>query len=384
MNGSPAPIRTPFSRLMKLWVRRFVPVAVWTAAVVLAFVLVQRQRVFVDAVGVVEAYTTFVAPLFDGTVRQLSVDLLDEVAAGDVVAVMDDTLVQSELMVAEAELTRRKALLEAEIALFNQEQQLRQVSVRSDSRSFLLNEEQARLDHLDRVARHETDKVELARLAVELKRQERMLAESLIDPASFDVTRLAHESLRVKVEKDGEAITLAEKNLAAAEARREELGQTELPPAPRDVLQVSLEADIAAQEAVVAEVRERRNALTLRAPVSGQVTLITRRAGESMLAGDPIFTIVGAGPRRVTAYVPESAAVNFQVGDTVEVQSRTHPATVAQGKILKVGTQIEPFPLRLQFSKVFLQHGLQVVVGELPEAAFRPGETLDLRLRAIG
>lgn len=384
MSPSPAPIRTPISRLMKLWVRRFVPFAVWAAAVALTFVLVQRQRVYVDAVGVVEAYTTFVAPLFDGTVKQLSVDLLDEVAAGDVVAVMDDRLIRSELQVAEAELARLKALLEAEVALFNQEQQIQQVAVQSDSRSFLLNEEQARLDHLDRVAQHETDKVELERLAVELARQRKMLEQSLIDSASYDITRLAHESLRVKVEKDADAIALAEKNLAAAAARREELGQTELPPAPRDVLLVSLEADIAAQEAVVAEVKEREEALTLRAPVSGQVTLITRRAGESMLAGDPIFTVVGAGPRRVTAYVPESAAVNFQVGDTVEVQSRTHPATVAQGKILKVGTQIEPFPLRLQFSKVFLQHGLQVVVGELPEAAFRPGETLDLRLRAVG
>ena len=55
---------------------------------------------------------------------------------------------------------------------------------------------------------------------------------------------------------------------------------------------------------------------------------------------------------------------------------------VARGKILKIGSQIEPLPLRLQFSKVLLQHGFQILVGELPENTYRPGETLDLQVRA--
>lgn len=383
MSGRLEPIKTPLSRMLMLWRRRFMPLVVWSLAVAAAYVLVQRQQVYVDAVGIVEAHTTFVAPLFDGTVQSLRVDLLDEVAAGDVVAIMDDALIRSELHVAEMELDRVRALLDAEIARFNQEQQVQEVAVKSDSRSFLLNEEQARLDHLDRVTAHETDKVELERLRVELGRQKSMLEQSLIDKASYDLTRLAHEALRVKVEKDAAAIAMAEKNIATASARREELDSAEVPPTPADAVLHSLQADIVAQEAVVAEVKSRQEALTLRAPVSGQVTLITRRPGESMLAGDPIFTIVGAGPKRVTAYVHEQAALAFQVGDTVELHSRTHPSTVARGKILRIGTQIEPFPLRLQYSKILLQHGFQILVGELPENAYRPGETLDLQLRAV-
>jgi hypothetical protein len=30
-----------------------------------------------------------------------------------------------------------------------------------------------------------------------------------------------------------------------------------------------------------------------------------------------------------------------------------------------------------------LQHGFQVLVGELPDNVYRPGETLDLRVRAV-
>ena len=270
MSISTAPIKTPLSRLFMIWRRRFMPLAVWLIAVGVAYMLVQRQQVFVDAVGIVEAHTTFVAPLFDGTVKSLEVDLLDDVAAGDVVATMDDVLIRSELNVAEMELDRVRALLDAEIARFNQEQQVQQVAVQSDSRSFLLNEEQARLDHLDRVSAHETDKIELERLSVELGRQKSMLEQSLIDNASYDVTRLAHEGLRVKIEKDRIAIAMAEQNIATASARREVLDGAEVPPSPVDAVLHALQADIVAQEAIVAEVKSRQEALALRRP---QVTI---------------------------------------------------------------------------------------------------------------
>lgn len=383
MNGKLEPIKTPLSRLFMLWRKRFLPVLVWGAAVAVAVVLVQRQRVYVDAVGIAEAKTTYVAPLFDGTVQSLAVDVLDKVAEGQVVAMMDDTLIRSELHVAEAELDRVRAVLDAESARLNQEQQQNETSAQDDLRRFQLNEEQARLNHLDRVIQHETDKVDLERLGVQLKRQEEMMKQHLLDEAAYDESRLAWEALRTKIDKDVAAIALAERNIASAATRSETLSGEEPVPAPTDAVLRSLQADIAAQQAIVAEVQERRQALSLKAPVAGQIALITRRAGESMLAGDPVLTIVGAGANRVTAYVDERAATDLNVGDTVELLSRTHPSTVARGTILKIGAYIEPFPLRLQMSPVILQHGFQVLVGELPENVYRPGETLDLRLRAV-
>jgi len=79
MSGKTEPIKTPLSRLFMLWRKRFLPVLIWGTAVAVAVVLVQRQRVYVDAVGIAEAKTTYVAPLFDGTVQSLAVDVLDEV-----------------------------------------------------------------------------------------------------------------------------------------------------------------------------------------------------------------------------------------------------------------------------------------------------------------
>lgn len=383
MSGKMDPVKTPFSRLVMLWRKRFLPLLVWGAAVALVIVLVQRQRVYVDAVGIAEAKTTYVAPLFDGTVQSLAVDMLDTVAEGQVVAMMDDTLIRSELQVAEAELDRVRALLDAESARFAQEQQMNETSAQDDVRRFQLNEEQARLNHLDRVIQHETDKVDLERLGVQLRRQEEMMKQHLLDEAAYDESRLAYEALKTKIDKDVKAIALAEQNIAAAASRSETRTGEEPVPAPTDAVLRSLQADIAAQQAIVAEVQERRQALTLKSPVAGQVALITRRPGESMLAGDPILTIVGAGANRVTAFVDERAAMALNVGDTVELHSRTHPSTVARGKILKIGSYIEPFPERLQVSPVLIQHGFQVLVGELPENVYRPGETLDLRLRAV-
>ncbi len=376
-------IKTPFSRLLLLWRRRYAPVIVWAGAIVLAVVLVQEQHVYVDAPGVVESNTVFVASLVDGTVQSLAVDLLDPVEAGQVVAVMDDALVRSEMAVAEAELERVRALLDAEMANYAQDQQLEQASVQNDLRRFQLNEEEARIDHLDRVIGHETDKVTLERLAVQLKREAAMRDQHLLDDATYDQTRLTYDALKIKVEKDKQAIELAEKNIDTAAARRETQETMETNGSATDAVLRALQADIGAQQAQVAAVQERRRRLTLVAPVSGQVAAITRRPGESVLAGDPVLTISGEAGNRVLAYVDERTAKHFDVGDSVELLSKTHPRKIVTGEIVKVGAVVEPFPLRLQASPMMVQHGYAILVGGLPEGAFRPGEALDLQLRGV-
>ncbi len=379
--GEERKIRTPFSRLLMLWRRRYLPLMVWVGAVALAIALAQQQRVYVDAPGVVESKTAFVASLVDGTVQSLAVDLLDPVEAGQVVAVMDDTLVRSEMAVAEAELERVRALLDAEMARYDQTQQLEQASVQNDLRRFRLNEEEARLNHLDRVIQHETDKVTLERLAVQMKREEALRAQHLLDDAAYEQTQLTYQALKTKIEKDKRAIALAEENINTAAERRESQELLAVDGAEVDALLRALQADIAAQQANVAAVQERRRSLTLVAPVAGQVAAITRRPGESVLAGDPVLTITGAGSNRVLAYVDERSVRRFSVGDPVELHSKTQPKTVVQGEVLKVGESIEAFPLRLQVTPMMPQHGYAVLVGGLPESAFRPGEALNLRVR---
>jgi len=380
--GEPV-IRTPFSRLLLLWRRRYLPVLVWGGAVTLAVLLAREQRVYVDAQGIVDSQTAFVAPLADGTVHSLAVDILDRVEAGQVVAVMDDTLVRAELAVAEAELDRVRALLDAEMAKFALSWQLERASAQSDMRQFQMNEEQARLDHLDREIQHETDKVTLERLLVQLTREEAMVAQHLLGDAALDETRLAYAALKTKVEKDARAIALAKRNIETAAQRREAQESMAAAPVETDVILRALQADIASQQAQVAEVQARRRMLTLAAPVAGQVAAITRRPGESVQAGDPVLTITGAGGNRVLAYVDERSARRFAIGDEVELQSRNHPRTVVRGEVVKVGGHVEPFPLRLTPSPLMPQHGYPVVVGGLPENAFLPGESLDLRLRTV-
>jgi multidrug resistance efflux pump len=377
-------IRTPLTRRFRLWRQRYLPVVVWLVALVVAFALLQRQQHHIHATGFVEARMVIITPLVDGTVQSLSVDTLDYVEAGQPVALLDDTFVIAELRVAEAELGQLRAELDAKRIELELDARESLTDEQNAERRLALNEEEARIDLLDRVIKHEADEVALQRLKTLADRQRALLEESLIDSATYDDTRLRYETLKTEYEHDKSAIALGQENLAAAKKRQEEqaddarqgFGITES-------LAVFAER-ISVQEARISEIQERRRMLTLTAPLAGQVSVITRRPGESVLSGDPVLTITDTTANRVFAYVSENVIPELAIGDAVEIYSRRHPVQITEGTILKIGSQVEAIPPRLQTSPFVVQHGIQLLIsiGDLPQGTFLPGEALNLRFRA--
>ncbi len=153
-NDSNRTVTIPLGRRFRFWRQRFLPTLVWVAAVACAALLIGRQTHYINAVGVVELDSAAVSPLMDGTVHSVSVDLLDTVGSGQIVVLMDDAQVTAELAVAEAELTHLRASLEAEEERLELELAMDTATQQDDLRRFVLNEETARLDLLDRIVQH--------------------------------------------------------------------------------------------------------------------------------------------------------------------------------------------------------------------------------------
>lgn len=367
-------VPTPTSRALRLWRLRFLPIVVWCGAVAVVASLLSGQIETFDAVGVMELREVQVAPLVDGTVQSLNVDLFDEVRAGQVIGMLDDTLVRSALVTAQAELTHLKAQFRAARAKL-------QITELRDERRFSLNEQEARLDLLDRIAQQEARKGELVRVQMQLVYHKQLIEKGIGERSLYDDIRLQIEALDMEMKENEVAIEaarfLAEESAQRWAERQEVVQDVEL----SEVLDPLRQA-VNVQEARILELTEARKLLMLRAPLSGKITDIDARVGQSVEAGTPVVAISAVESNRVVAYVSERSVENLELGAKVLVCSRRQPRQVVEARVLKMGAKVETLPNRLRRNPLVPEWGLAILVGEVPPRAFFPGETLDLRFLA--
>ncbi len=371
-------VATPMSRRVKRFIRIFIPLTVWLVAIAVILFLSQGSMHRTDIVGVVDWQNAVVTPLLDGVVQSImDNELLDTVEAGEVVVVLSDPLLAVEQKTAKAELAK----LQAELKLANSDIERKNLN---DLRRFENNVEEARLDVLDRIVDLKTDEVALALLEVSLKREERLLKANATSRELYDDVRLNHEALQTKIKENEKAITFARERLAMATKRRSErISQAETDDAVAEYLQPLQEA-INVQEAVLTELSTRADQLILRSPISGTISEINVRSGEAVRAGTEIMGINSISATRVLAWVNEKDIHNLKIGQAVELSTRRKPQDVIRSQIIKVGTKIERFPLRLQPNPNLPHWGVAIMVSLPLNGKFYPGEILDLHFLTPG
>ena len=74
-----APISTSFTHRVRVLRHRLLPVAVWLCAIALLLVWTGGRAQYIVGVGIVEARQTVVAPIEDGNLLSLNVDIFDEI-----------------------------------------------------------------------------------------------------------------------------------------------------------------------------------------------------------------------------------------------------------------------------------------------------------------
>lgn len=358
--------------------RKYFPAAVWIVAVVAAVVLYQRQTHRLDAVGIVEIYEVAVGSLESGVIKGLNAELLDQVESGDLLGVLDGSLIEAELRIAQAELERLRAELEAVRTALEQEWGLQARDELAAYRRFLIDIEEARLDSLLLTVEQEVAKIELERLEVVRDRQEEMVRQNIIDQSAYAEARLFYEGTRKKLEENEAALAFCQERIEETERRLAQYTGREIDDGIAELLAPVREA-IAVQDARIQAVEVRRGRLLLRAPVSGTITKVFHRAGDPVLAGQIVLAIAVPEASRVVAYIEEGSIRDVDVGTPVEVFSRQRPSTVVTAEVIRVGKTIEELPLHLRRNQGIVQWGLPVMVGGLPEGLFSPGEAVDVR-----
>lgn len=341
-----------------------VPGLVFAAVLVLA-VLTWRNYVGPSQlVGEVEAIRT---PMYfneAGTISSLSVGLLDRVTNGQVLVQMS------------AGGARR---LGVQLAFSRaKDSNLRDAidnSLRMERNQFSLL--QFNLNWLDQRAQLSSLKAQQAYYRAELERQERLatnidLGTRISSVAQYEIAKRDFDSLTAEIEERTRLVSELEEEMAR-EKKSAVLGQE-----VSDALLAAVDTEKRELSALEAQL----NSVTqLTSPIDGVVSMIYHQPGENVEAGEPILIISADHSERVIAFLRQPLNKELRTNMTVEIRSRAKHHEAGVGRVLAVGSQLEPILPQLLprgASGNSIEYGLPVLVSIPPGLRVLGGEVVDL------
>ena len=287
--------------------------------------------------GFVQGETIDIAPLQLGRVVSVGVEPGQPVRAGQVVAVLDSSSLDSEIRILEAERMELAARITADKTAVER-------AHRNDARRLDNDVEQLRLALSREEEAYFRAKAEVTALEEERKRLRRLVDDRLAtadDLARLDVRYAAVEK---EVQDKPRTIRLLREQLRSAEGRRD-LGAGD-----SDIVDVAIQPLVLQLEVLekrLDRLRHDRLDLALCAPSDGKVTVVHKCAGEVVAEGEPVVTAESTTGERIIACLPEEEALSVHAGDRARlwpIQSRGGERV--SGRVIALSPSVEELPLR--------------------------------------
>ena len=331
------------------WRDHVFPVAVWLAAVVGVVALIEHRGSDVELVGLARGEQREIASECDGRLALVATRPFESVRRGQALAVLEDDRIRAELATAGAEAARLRAELQAAEVRLAADAQLEQRDYAAETRRFAVDVEQTRLEMLDLTVTIETDRIELQRLAIELDRMRRLRPQQAATTYEYDLAETQHAEAAREIEENEKTLAQLGFDLQAAIKRRDSFLHRQPSSARLEQALAPLQAAIDVQDARIAELSLQRSTLVLCSPIDGVVGEVLRGAGEVVLTGDPIVTVIASRPSEVLAYVNAAEASRIRPGVEFELQLLRAPASREKyaTEAIAVGPAVVQLPQRL-------------------------------------
>jgi len=136
----------------------------------------------------------------------------------------------------------------------------------------------------------------------------------------------------------------------------------------------SLTAAEARARADADDARARIADRTIRAPLSGAVSLRTISPGTIVSVGDPIATVSDVSRIKLDFSVPETALGALRTGQPIEATSAAYPGETFTGTIATIDPVIDPATRALMVRAVLPNPGMRLKPGMLMEVAVQSAE----------
>ena len=352
-----SPIPTPASQLWRQLRLQYLPVVIYFAGLVGAYLLWTHWVAPPTLVGEAEAVRTELRAAQSGMLADLNVELLQPVKAGQRIGrvIVNDPKV-----------------LEASLAVIRAETEVLRTTTD-------MNFERLRLDWMSK-------RVEQVSLQSELQQAEATLARTtalhrikLVTDEEYDQARLSRDGISARLKAQSELISRIEPALQPTDVG----SNRTMPSAAVE----GLRAAIKQKDEQLRLIEAQLNPLPLIAPIDGVVTQLFRRSGEVISGAEPILQISAVRSERIIGFLRQPLPVEPKPGMEVEIRTRTLQRQMAMATIAQVGLQLEPITptllaaMRLPITTVPTDFGLRIHVTVPAELGIRPGEYVDLILK---
>jgi len=352
-----SPIPTPASQLWPQLRLQYLPVVIYFAGLVGAYLLWTHWVAPPTLVGEAEAVRTELRAAQSGMLADLNVELLQPVKAGQRIGrvIVNDPKV-----------------LEASLAVIRAETEVLRTTTD-------MNFERLRLDWMSK-------RVEQVSLQSELQQAEATLARTtalhrikLVTDEEYDQARLSRDGISARLKAQSELISRIEPALQPTDVG----SNRTMPSAAVE----GLRAAIKQKDEQLRLIEAQLNPLPLIAPIDGVVTQLFRRSGEVISGAEPILQISAVRSERIIGFLRQPLPVEPKPGMEVEIRTRTLQRQMAMATIAQVGLQLEPITptllaaMRLPITTVPTDFGLRIHVTVPAELGIRPGEYVDLILK---
>ena len=379
------------------------------------------------ASGSIEGEEISIVSEFGGRIAGLDVDEGDEIAAGQMLVELDTSLLDAQMLQAEAavgaaeanlanikagthpaKILAAQAALHQEIAERSAAETAWQdaVAILADPQEIdaRIAEAQASVD----VAEVQIEQAEAQLAAAEVERDQYRARGSMQEKWQYVIYDYQVEAARAAIESAKANYRGTKETLAALHALREnplvivsqvhlaeaqyqmavagvavaiaELDELKAGPTSEEIAMA--EAQIAQAEAAVAALQTQVAKMTLESPIDGIVTSRSAHSGEAALAGATLLTVANLDEVKLTVYIPENELGRVYLGQEIEVQVDSFPGQVFTGTVSYISQQAEFTPKNVQTEeeRVNMVFAVRVRLPN-PSHALKPGMPADAMFR---
>jgi HlyD family secretion protein len=355
------------------------------AAAVVAAAIAARNRASdrIELSGTVELEAVELSFRLPGRLKERLVSEGERVAAGQVVARLDDVEFRQELTLRDAQLEAARAVL-AEIEAGTRPESIAAAEAAHRGATAAVSA----LEGGARAQEVRSAEAVLAAMRAELRRAEahhaRMQSLTTLEATSrsdFDAALAARDAASSRVAQASEQLSLVkagprdediDRARAAADGAKAALDLARA--GAREETRRGARAAVDAASAAAHLARTRLDEATLRAPAAGTVLSEGAAAGEYVAPGTPVVTVGDLAKVWVRAYVNEPDLGRVAVGSRVGVVTDSFPDRLLAGRISFVADRAEFTPMSVLTQKVRVGLVFRVKIDvENPEGRLKPG-----------